>query len=629
MTIDMKPNINAFFPLVAFDDMKKIYRILIISLCLMYVGAMLCCCGKDKPSAEVSSSEADAEGEEKDDFTLMVYMCGSDLETKYGTASDGIEQMLRAEIPENVNIVIQTGGSKNWKNPIISPSSTDRYIVKDGELCLVDRMPYIRNFGDAVTLSDFLDYGCLNYPAKKYGLIMWDHGSGTYKGLCFDANYQYDSLKLDELDAALNTFSNNSNVRFDFIGMDACLMANYDVAEICSKYADYLIASAEIEPTKGWDYEALVSSLLKDDFYDTVLESYAAKQSNVSTYTLSVIDLTAMNVLRNAVNKVNEQINYNTEYLANSLQNSLEYGMGSKDIGNTDLYDLGDLLKNMECYTDLSSVIKNVSGENRKDSSGISIYFPVFHKKTLDEYSNCCVNKDYIKFLQEYFSDTNVKRVEFDDNGHIDGDKVVFSLTEKSYEYVSGYGYVLYKETGDGQKILMGSDSDVEKKEDGYAIEFPKQWIYIDGQLLHCDVIFKEGTITEYSAPVQIDGVDAYILFTYDSHSGEFDVEGYFENKEGYCTRLFELEKGMEVNILFSEFSSLEEEIETSSFDNMLKTDTIIWNGDNVLSFEELESGIYYIMPLIKDVYGETYIGEQMIIRRNYSGFTVIPFTST
>ena len=56
----------------------------------------------------------------KDVVTLMIYMCGSDLESKYGTASVDINEILSADISENVNILIQTGGCIDWTYEQIS-----------------------------------------------------------------------------------------------------------------------------------------------------------------------------------------------------------------------------------------------------------------------------------------------------------------------------------------------------------------------------------------------------------------------------------------------------------------------------------------------------------------------------
>ena len=37
------------------------------------------------------------------------------------------------------------------------------------------------NMGDPQTLYDFIYWSMTNYPADKYFLILWDHGSGWHK----------------------------------------------------------------------------------------------------------------------------------------------------------------------------------------------------------------------------------------------------------------------------------------------------------------------------------------------------------------------------------------------------------------------------------------------------------------
>ena len=52
--------------------------------------------------------------------TVMVYMCGSDLESELGSATKDLEEMLAADLSEQVNVIIETGGTRQWKNDVIS-----------------------------------------------------------------------------------------------------------------------------------------------------------------------------------------------------------------------------------------------------------------------------------------------------------------------------------------------------------------------------------------------------------------------------------------------------------------------------------------------------------------------------
>jgi hypothetical protein len=63
------------------------------------------------------------------------------------------------------------------------------------------------------------------FPADKYGLILWNHGGGSIAG------YGYNSLTLLELNMALEK-TQAANTKLEFIGFDACLMANVETAAI-------------------------------------------------------------------------------------------------------------------------------------------------------------------------------------------------------------------------------------------------------------------------------------------------------------------------------------------------------------------------------------------------------------
>lgn len=135
--------------------MKK--KPIALALVFAMLGTMLSGCGskdnsKDTSSEQTASSQTETsqtetsqtdtsqtESEEPvkekpQGSTLFIYMCGSNLETKQGLASKNIDELLAAEVSDDFNIVIQTGGAKTWRHHDISSSEAQRYIIKDGEL---------------------------------------------------------------------------------------------------------------------------------------------------------------------------------------------------------------------------------------------------------------------------------------------------------------------------------------------------------------------------------------------------------------------------------------------------------------------------------------------------------------
>ncbi len=66
-------------------------------------------------------------------------------------------------------------------------------------------------------------------------LILWDHGGGAVSGFGYDehSNNEEDTLTIDKLKKALK----ESETKFEFIGFDACLMANIETAYSIKYYA--------------------------------------------------------------------------------------------------------------------------------------------------------------------------------------------------------------------------------------------------------------------------------------------------------------------------------------------------------------------------------------------------------
>jgi hypothetical protein len=55
-----------------------------------------------------------------------------------------------------------------------------------------------------------------------------------------------------------------AGVHVDVLGLDACLMGALEALYELRGLADYLVASEELEPTRGWDYTGLLSALAAD-----------------------------------------------------------------------------------------------------------------------------------------------------------------------------------------------------------------------------------------------------------------------------------------------------------------------------------------------------------------------------
>lgn len=193
--------------------------------------------------------------------TVMIYMIGSDLESKRGLATDDLNEIMAANLGENVNVVIQTMGTRQWCSPSVRADTSERFCIRDGGLHLLDDKLGQLDSTDPQTLTDFIRYCADTFPADRNILVLWDHGAGPIYGFgCDEHQGKNASLTLDELRTALR----ESEVTFDLLGMDACLMGSLETCCALWSFADYLCASEDFESSDGWEYTRWLSALGKN-----------------------------------------------------------------------------------------------------------------------------------------------------------------------------------------------------------------------------------------------------------------------------------------------------------------------------------------------------------------------------
>ena len=84
----------------------------------------------------------------------------------------------------------------------ISSDASERFVIQNGKCERVYSGPDV-DMGSSDVLADFLKWGISEYPAANMGLILWDHGSGSINGVCFDENFSLSSLHLTDIQHAL------------------------------------------------------------------------------------------------------------------------------------------------------------------------------------------------------------------------------------------------------------------------------------------------------------------------------------------------------------------------------------------------------------------------------------------
>ena len=338
-------------------------------------------------------------------WAIYWYLCGSDLETNGGCATNDLLEMMEASLPNDVVVIVQTGGAKKWQNNCVEADKAQRFLFHQGQFILIEDLKK-SNMGDPETLQDFLEFCQKNYPAKRQMFLCWNHGAGSIGGVAFDEQYEGDSLTLSEMEQAFSSVyeKNANNPPFEVIGFDACLMATLDTARTFHGFSSILIASQDVEPGNGWSYTDWLTQLGKKTDIDgeklgkIICDTYMKGCHEASTHqcaTLSVIDINKSHILWKAmdlfgfealVNTVDDKKFYTS--FSRNVKKAENYGNNSS--GYTNMVDLGQMIeKNAKLLPDSAdmvteilneAVLYKVNGPYRK-SSGISCFFPFDSKK--------------------------------------------------------------------------------------------------------------------------------------------------------------------------------------------------------------------------------------------------------
>ena len=369
------------------------------------------------------ASSGSAEGTAERNLTLMIYLCGSNLESEYGSATQDLAEIGRACAGNaEVTVLAMIGGSSSWTGGICGPEEIRILEIGRRGTRQIFTDDSGMNMGDAETLSFLLHYGVKNRPAARYALILWDHGGGPMEGVCFDERYRMDALSLKEMEKALAESPFSVTHPIAWIGFDACLMASLETARCCENYAEYLIASQETEPAAGWDYsflEEIGSEDSAEDMGRRILEAYMRDKKETDLLTLSLIRTRGIaGVERNAdwfFGKISGEITEaDFPELSRCRLNTKSFGRAAtgSDYDLVDLYHLTELHieKAPEEAKWLQKALENAVVAcvgNQENAHGLSIFYPYYNKQAFlakwqETYRGFDFLAGYRSFLNRY-----------------------------------------------------------------------------------------------------------------------------------------------------------------------------------------------------------------------------------
>lgn len=544
---------------------KRILSSLLALFLVLAFGA----CGED-----ISTPEPNAEA---GTWAIYWYLCGSDLESNGGFATSDLMEMMEVALPENVRVVIQTGGAKTWQNNVVDADILQRYVYDSEGLTLVDELPPA-SMGDAATLTDFLRYCKQNYPAEKTAVLFWNHGGGSVSGAAFDERYSYDSLTLDEIQTAFGRVweADENNPPLELVGFDTCLMATVDVAGTFAGTAHYLVASEEVEPANGWDYTGWLGALAADPAMDgaalgeVICDAYYAGCQAVGTHsnaTLSLTDLTRTGPLLEAYEA------FGAEALAAACEDpgffsrfarvaaqSENYGGNTREQGYTNMVDLGDLarkssdlLDSAQAVTDALSdcVLYQVGGIYRAQASGLSCYYS-YNGDTddLDAYTRVGTGQAFkslytyeltgqldesevqnLPGIQELQDVVTLKDMNWDDaplDLNDDGNAVL-TLGPQANDVLASIGFsLMYVDEENDQMLYLGTDNDMTADWDNgvFYDNFRGVWGAIDGHIVYMELSYEGDDYNLYSVPILLNDEEYNLQVAYNFTDEAWSILG-------------------------------------------------------------------------------------------------------
>ena len=327
-------------------------------------------------------------GGNRDSVTIMVYMCGTDLESRSGMATSDLQEMINSGV-SNINLIVYTGGCKRWQNNVVSSSVNQIYQIQNGGLKLLVKDAGRGSMTDPSTLASFIAFGAKNFPANRMNLIFWDHGGGSVSGYGYDEKQGSGSMTLAGINKALNA----AGVTFDFIGFDTCLMATAENALMMDSYADYMIASEETEPGVGWYYTdwlkkysantsmptVEIGKNIVDDFVRVCASRCRGQETTLSVIDLAELSQTVPEQLKGFSHSVTNLISEKQYTVVSTARNRAKEFAPSARIDQVDLIDLAEKMGTSEgqnLATALRNAIKYNKINNITNAYGVSIYFP-------------------------------------------------------------------------------------------------------------------------------------------------------------------------------------------------------------------------------------------------------------
>lgn len=272
------------------------------------------------------------------DWTIMVYLAGDNDLDSAGTVD--LKEMKSVGSGEHIHVVAQFDRAGNR-------GQTQRYYLRRGTALAADVVQRLgeTNMGDPRVLEDFVSWASTTYPARRYMLVLWNHGAGWDDANIFEGDVfsgaappvarkgqpvgpnrsargatvrlsqaragmarvrralfgstvekavgsrgiAYDDQARDfldnvELKRVMARITRRLGRKLDILAMDACLMSMLEVVYQLRDCAAVTLGSEETEPADGWPYDRVLRALSARPSMDAAALGRAVVRHYLASY---------------------------------------------------------------------------------------------------------------------------------------------------------------------------------------------------------------------------------------------------------------------------------------------------------------------------------------------------------
>lgn len=227
------------------------------------------------------------------ELTIMVFMNAKNNLEAAGLYN--INDMERVGSSDKVNIIVEAGRMNGQEGDTHDDGDwigvRRLYIKKDADTKkITSQIVYsksgqnVYDMGDYKKVIEFVKWTKQKFPARRYMLVLWDHGTGwldpqkkqeqSNKGISFDdetGNY----ISTEEIGKIVKESGG-----VDILAFDACLMQMAEVLAEVKDYTKVVIGSEEVVPGYGYPYGLFLDVIVKkpsmsnEDIAKTIVSSF-------------------------------------------------------------------------------------------------------------------------------------------------------------------------------------------------------------------------------------------------------------------------------------------------------------------------------------------------------------------